>query len=77
MAIDIERFGALAGEMPREFAAVAESGVGSATDVTRVVGWGYRIALIGTTLMSSPEPKKLVADLLTAGRAKATPLVPR
>ena len=72
LAIDIERFGPLAGEMPREFAAVAESGVGSTADVMKVVQWGYRVALIGTTLMNSPEPKKLVSDLLKCGREKAT-----
>ena len=74
LAIDIERFEPLANEMPREFAAVAESGVGSPADVLRVVGWGYRVALIGTSLMNSPEPKKLVGDLLKAGREKAMSL---
>lgn len=69
LSIDIERFGALADEMPGDFPAVAESGVASTGDVQRVVQWGYRVALIGTTLMNSPEPKKLVADLLSAGRS--------
>jgi indole-3-glycerol phosphate synthase len=71
LAIDIERFGELADAMPGEFAGVAESGVGSTADVARVVGWGYRVALIGTTLMNTPDPRKLVADLLSAGREKA------
>ncbi|HYM35860.1 MAG TPA: hypothetical protein VET48_10720, partial [Steroidobacteraceae bacterium] len=71
LAVDIERFGALADEMPREYASVAESGVGSTADVITVVGNGYRVALIGTTLMNTPAPRKLVADLLAAGREKA------
>ena len=71
LAIDIERFGELADAIPRECSVVAESGVTTAADVVRVVDWGYRIALIGTTLMSSPEPKKLVQDLLAAGRERA------
>ena len=71
LAIDIERFGVLADQMPNGYAAVAESGVGTAADVMRIVEWHYRIALIGTTLMNSAEPKKLVADLLAAGREKA------
>lgn len=71
LAIDIERFGPLAGELPHGFPAVAESGVGSTADVERIVQWGYRVALIGTTLMNAPEPKKLVADLVAAGREKA------
>jgi len=71
LAIDFECFGKLANSIPSEYAAVAESGVGSAADVTRVVEWGYRVALIGTTLMNTPEPKKLIASLLAVGREKA------
>jgi indole-3-glycerol phosphate synthase len=71
LAINVERFGELAGEMPDQFAAVAESGVGSSADVIRIVEWGYNVALVGTTLMNTPEPRKLVADLLSAGREKA------
>jgi indole-3-glycerol phosphate synthase len=74
LAIDVERFGAVCDQMPREFPSVAESGVGSAADIVRVVEWGYRVALVGTTLMNSPEPKKLVADLIAAGREKAMTL---
>jgi len=71
LAINIERFGELAREMPGQFTSVAESGVGSTADVVRIVEWGYNIALIGTTLMNTPEPRKLVADLLACGREKA------
>ncbi|MBC7983442.1 MAG: indole-3-glycerol-phosphate synthase [Candidatus Obscuribacterales bacterium] len=71
LAVDIERFGPLANALPRECASVAESGVASVADVVRVVGWGYRVALIGTTLMNTSAPKKLVSDLLAAGREKA------
>ncbi len=71
LAINIERFEELTDAMPSGCASVAESGVGSTADVIRVVGCGYRIALIGTTLMNSPEPKKMVAELLAAGREKA------
>jgi indole-3-glycerol phosphate synthase len=77
LAINIERFGELADAMPQEYFPVAESGVGSTADVLRVAEWSYRVALIGTTLMNSPEPKKLVADLLTAGRARAMELSDR
>jgi indole-3-glycerol phosphate synthase len=74
LAINIERFGELANALPQGFASVAESGVGSTADVIRVVEWGYRVALIGTTLMNSPEPQQLVTDLLAAGREKAMSL---
>jgi indole-3-glycerol phosphate synthase len=71
LAIDIERCGALSTTMPTEFAAVAESGVGSTADVERVVSWGYRVALIGTTLMNTPDPKQLITNFLSVGREKA------
>src|SRR5215831_17201662 len=74
LAVDAERFSQLASQMPSEFPWVAESGVGSAADVVRVVGSGYRVALIGTSLMNAPEPNKLVAQLLGAGREKAMTL---
>jgi indole-3-glycerol phosphate synthase len=74
LAVDIERFGELSDALPVEYPTVAESGVATGADVLRVVGWGYRIALIGTTLMSTPEPRKLVAALLTAGRDQAREL---
>jgi indole-3-glycerol phosphate synthase len=77
LAIDIERFGELAAAMPTDYSPVAESGVGSTADVIRVVEWGYRVALIGTTLMNSPDPKKLVTDLLAVGRERAMSLSTR
>ena len=77
LAVDSERFGELAGRLPDGHAPVAESGVASGADVLRVVEWGYRVALIGTSLMSTPEPRKLVAELLAAGREKAMSLSTR
>jgi hypothetical protein len=50
---------------------VAESGVGSLEDVKRVVDAGYELALVGTTLMNSADPGKLLGELLTSGRERA------
>lgn len=71
LKVDLERFKELADELPSGHAHVAESGVGSIADVIRVVDIGYHVALIGTTLMGSPEPKKLLGELLAAGRERA------
>ncbi|HEY8540112.1 MAG TPA: hypothetical protein VIL28_14680, partial [Steroidobacteraceae bacterium] len=50
---------------------VAESGVSSLEDVKRVVDVGYRVALVGTTLMSSAQPKELLGEMLATGRERA------
>jgi indole-3-glycerol phosphate synthase len=48
---------------------VAESGVTSTVDASRVAELGYRVALVGTSLMQSPDPARAVRALLAAGRA--------
>lgn len=71
LRVDIARLGELAGHLPPDFASVAESGVGSVEDVKTAVDAGYDIALIGTTLMNSPDPGKLLGEMLAAGRERA------
>lgn len=71
LAIDLGRFETLADQLPAAHASVAESGVITIDDVRRVVDLGYRVALIGTTLMSSPDPKQMLGDMLAAGRERA------
>jgi indole-3-glycerol phosphate synthase len=71
LKIDLPRLEELADKLPQGYATVAESGVTSIQDVRTVVDVGYRVALIGTTLMGSKEPKKLLGDLLSAGREQA------
>ncbi len=71
LAIDLARFEALADQLPEGHASVAESGVITVEDVRRVVDVGYRVALIGTTLMNSPNPKQMLGELLAAGRERA------
>ena len=57
--------------MPPGFAPVAESGVNTLEDVTNIVGMGYRVALIGTTLMKAPQPRELLGRMLSTGRQAA------
>jgi thiazole synthase ThiGH ThiG subunit len=50
---------------------VAESGVGSLEDIKTVVDVGYDLALVGTTLVTSADPGKLLGEMLAAGRERA------
>jgi len=48
---------------------VAESGVGTPEDAAALATAGYQLALIGTALMSTPNPRGLIAEMLKAARA--------
>jgi indole-3-glycerol phosphate synthase len=77
LTVDLARLGELADQLPQDLPRVAESGVGNADDVRRIVDQGYTLALIGSTLMSSDQPRELVGELLTAGRQHALKRVAR
>ena len=66
------RLEALAARLPAGAPRVAESGVGSAADAARVAAAGYQLALVGSALMTAPDPLALVADMLRAGRGGRT-----
>ena len=63
-----ERFEDLAPQLPRDWPAVAESGVATAGDARRMMGLGFRLALIGTALMSRDDPGQLLREILAATR---------
>lgn len=69
LAIDAERFAVLRGQLPSGWPAVAESGVQTPGDAARVAALGYRLALVGTSLMQRDDPREAVRELLLAGRA--------
>jgi indole-3-glycerol phosphate synthase len=71
LAVDLVRLEELADDLPAGHAHVAESGVQTLEDVKTVVDIGYRLALIGTTLMSSPDPRNLLGQMLATGRERA------
>jgi indole-3-glycerol phosphate synthase len=71
LTVDLSRLEQLADSMPARFAPVAESGVNSVEDVKTVVNLGYRVALIGTTLMNSSNPRELLGQMLASGREAA------
>jgi indole-3-glycerol phosphate synthase len=66
------RFEELAAELPSAWPSVAESGVSTAADAARMARLGYRLALIGTALMSHDRPELLLADMLAASRHSAS-----
>ena len=68
LAIDFGRFERLRERMPTAWPAVAESGVVTAEDAARVAALGYRLALVGTSLMRETDPAGAVRTLLQAGR---------
>jgi indole-3-glycerol phosphate synthase len=65
------RLDTLAGSLPDSVPRVAESGVATAADAARVAAAGYDVALVGSALMSAPDPAALARAMLTDGRAAA------
>jgi indole-3-glycerol phosphate synthase len=63
------RLESLAPLLPVNVLRVAESGVASAADASRVRAAGYDFALVGSALMRSRDPEELLRELLAAGRA--------
>jgi len=77
LTVDLSRLAELGEVMPVGFAPVAESGVNSLDDVMKVVNLGYRIALVGTTLMNSSKPRELLGEMLATGRQTAMSMATR
>jgi indole-3-glycerol phosphate synthase len=77
LTVEISRLADLAESMPPGYAPVAESGVNTQDDVANIVRQGYRVALIGTTLMNSPKPRDLLGKLLSCGRQTAMSMATR
>jgi indole-3-glycerol phosphate synthase len=63
------RFTELAPHLPRHLPTVAESGIGTAEDIRTVADAGYRLALVGSSLMRAADPSATLADLIHAGRS--------
>jgi indole-3-glycerol phosphate synthase len=72
LAIDFDRFERLREQLPPGWPAVAESGVQTPEEAARVAALGYRLALVGTSLMRRHDAAEAVRELLEAGR-KARP----
>lgn len=58
--------------LPDGIPAVAESGLLTAADAARSAALGYRLALVGSALVSSGDAAQLVDAMLVAGRGAAS-----
>lgn len=71
LEVDPTRFESLAPHLPDHLPAVAESGIVDVEGVVAVADLGYRLALVGSSLVRSPDPATMLRDLVDAGRARA------
>ena len=60
LAVDDMTFGRLAPRVPDDRVLVAESGIGSAADVSRYVAEGARVVLVGEALVKGGDPEGAV-----------------
>jgi len=67
LAVDFDRFGALAEHLPAGLTAVAESGILGIDEVRAVAQMGYQAVLVGSILMQSQQPAQAIAELTAAG----------
>jgi indole-3-glycerol phosphate synthase len=69
LQVDFAHFARLQPQLPAGIPWVAESGLQTAAQATELAELGYRLALVGTTLMRSADPAAAVARLRMAGAA--------
>jgi indole-3-glycerol phosphate synthase len=68
LGIDRSRFESLAPHLPDYLPAVAESGISYPEDVAAVAGLGYRMALVGSSLVTRESPGAALSEYIAAGR---------
>jgi indole-3-glycerol phosphate synthase len=68
LKVNFKNFAEIAPQLPTTMPWVAESGITEAAQVRALSGLGYRLALVGTSLMRSTNPAAAVRALCTAGR---------
>ncbi len=71
LAIDLAVAESLRERIPSDAIAIAESGIHTEADLTRLVRAGYRHFLIGSSLMQSEDPGARLAALIAAGDREA------
>jgi indole-3-glycerol phosphate synthase len=72
LVVHPERLATLAPLLPGHLPAVAESGVKSLEDAESVAALGYRMALVGTGLVTTDAPGEAARRLITVGRLSAS-----
>jgi len=71
LEVDPGRFSALAPHLPDHLPAVAESGIGNPDDVAAIAALGYRLALVGSALVTAVDPGGMLEQMISAGRSRA------
>ncbi len=66
--VDPDRLQRMAGQLPADIPAVAESGLQTEPDAAGASRLGYRLALVGTALVTARNPVALLSGLIRAGR---------
>lgn len=69
LQVDFARFAQLAPHLPGEFPWVAESGLSHPEQAGELAQLGYRLALVGSSLMRSDDPAAMLASIRSAGAA--------
>ncbi|MEP6918413.1 MAG: indole-3-glycerol phosphate synthase TrpC [Acidobacteriota bacterium] len=64
LAVDMTVLDEAAASLPREVVGVAESGIRSAADLTRLSAAGYHAFLVGERLITQPDPGAALRELL-------------
>jgi indole-3-glycerol phosphate synthase len=72
LQVDFDRFASLAEALPQRLHCVAESGVSSPEDIRTVAELGYRLALVGSALMTTGNPAAALREFISAGRDAGT-----
>jgi indole-3-glycerol phosphate synthase len=62
-AVDATRAVRVAGQIPADVVAVAESGIAGVDDARRCADAGYRAVLVGEHLVRAANPEKAVSEL--------------
>lgn len=70
--VDVERFEDIAPHLPGHLPTVAESGITTGADTAHVVQLGYRMALVGSSLVTDGDPGGRLTALIAAGRSALT-----
>ena len=71
LQVDFDRFAGLSNALPEHLHCVAESGIASAENVRSIVAQGYRLALVGSALMTAAQPESALQAFIAAGRSAA------
>ncbi len=73
LAVDADRLQRMAVCLPDDIPVVAESGLHDDSDAAAASRLGYRLALVGTALVTAPDPVARLSGFIQAGRAAAGP----